>query len=403
MSNSKYFVDEQSVITHEISSIEIKSQPVHSKYRFHDLRTLIINSLNILNNNDTQLNLTDISLLRESLNESLNIIKYNESLDVSQIMRSIDLDFSMKRIYLELSLTVKRLKVSYRHIKINLIVSSNANLYEDKSILLCDIISKFVKFSITNGGSNITIKCYEIENDGTSYLICDLSDNKNVVYNILEFQQSKVLDFYSNELIKLRNKWKLMGCGFDNITITDNDTNRSLIRLTILKDENIDNNITSLSINQLKLISSINKKVILIVDDSFLSIKIMVQKILYLLIGVEKSISFSMSGEWSKIQFNSLELDDYYFIFCHNGRIGYDVATIKDCHLIISDIEMPIMDGIEMVNKLFENGLSSKIVISSSHTEETIKKIKDISPENFDILPKGCSNDEYINVLKKYF
>ena len=105
----------------------------------------------------------------------------------------------------------------------------------------------------------------------------------------------------------------------------------------------------------------------------------------------------------SNVKLTNVELGDYYFLFCCNGQIGYDVAIIKECYFIITDVEMPVMDGIEMINKLLEYGITSKIFISSAHKADSIKKIKDLSPENLEILPKACSNELFIEVLGQYF
>lgn len=273
-------------------------------------------------------------------------------------------------------------------------VSSSCSISDKKMIILSEIILNYARLSISKYGSEINIKCHEVLIENTNELVIDLSDN--ITNEELQFDD--ITDFYTFEIFKNKNKWGKMDCLF----LSYIQDSKHYIRLVIKKDNNsyIE---SSLNNEQLSIISSINKKIILIIDDSLTAIKMIFQKIINLFIKPSRRFSIIVNEEWSNVKFTGVELDDYHFLFCSNGQLGYDVAIIKECYFIITDVEMPVMDGIEMINKLLEYGISSKIFISSSHKRESINKIKDIAPEKLEILPKACPNEVFIEVLGQYF
>jgi two-component system chemotaxis sensor kinase CheA len=56
-----------------------------------------------------------------------------------------------------------------------------------------------------------------------------------------------------------------------------------------------------------------------------------------------------------------LEADGYYVITAENGQIGLDRVNDTALDLIISDIEMPVMDGWEFIKAVRKNGHQSDI------------------------------------------
>lgn len=56
-----------------------------------------------------------------------------------------------------------------------------------------------------------------------------------------------------------------------------------------------------------------------------------------------------------------------------NGRIALEKMSECDFDLIFSDIDMPEMNGLELVEKVREQKKSLPIVILSSHTEKDIQ------------------------------
>ena len=58
-----------------------------------------------------------------------------------------------------------------------------------------------------------------------------------------------------------------------------------------------------------------------------------------------------------------LELSDYQFLRADNGRIGIDIAMDKLPDLILLDIVMPKVNGIEVIETLRRNPLTNHIYI----------------------------------------
>ncbi len=65
--------------------------------------------------------------------------------------------------------------------------------------------------------------------------------------------------------------------------------------------------------------------------------------------------------------------DKYNIIEAENGRVGYELATINNPDIIISDIMMPEMDGLEMCTKIKTNLVTSHIPVILLTAKGTIE------------------------------
>jgi len=61
-----------------------------------------------------------------------------------------------------------------------------------------------------------------------------------------------------------------------------------------------------------------------------------------------------------------------------NGQVGLDIASTEWIDLIFADINMPIMGGIEMVERMSEEGLLSTIPIIIVSTEGSATRIAEL-------------------------
>lgn len=80
-------------------------------------------------------------------------------------------------------------------------------------------------------------------------------------------------------------------------------------------------------------------------------------------------------------------LEDYDVITAENGEIGYNMAVNRIPNIIISDIMMPVIDGMELLEKIKENTLTC-------HIPFVLLTAKDSSENELDGLSKGA--DDYI-------
>ncbi len=62
-----------------------------------------------------------------------------------------------------------------------------------------------------------------------------------------------------------------------------------------------------------------------------------------------------------------LEFEKHQLILAENGIQGLEIAISSPFDLIISDIKMPEMDGIDLLNALFEHKVETPIVMISGH------------------------------------
>ena len=79
-----------------------------------------------------------------------------------------------------------------------------------------------------------------------------------------------------------------------------------------------------------------------------------------------------------------LELEGYSVSVAENGKQGVEMAEKESFDLIYSDIKMPEMDGLEVLDKL--NGLCPIVMISGHGTIETA--VEAIKKGAFDFIEK---------------
>lgn len=67
-----------------------------------------------------------------------------------------------------------------------------------------------------------------------------------------------------------------------------------------------------------------------------------------------------------------LELDGHHVMVADNGKIGYEVAVEKHPDLILCDIMMPLMNGMEVLQRLKDNANTVEIpfVFFTANTEK---------------------------------
>lgn len=85
-----------------------------------------------------------------------------------------------------------------------------------------------------------------------------------------------------------------------------------------------------------------------------------------------------------------------------NGKEGVDLTMELKPHILIIDVRMPVMNGIESVAKLTENGTSTKMIILSMHdSEEYI--LKAISAGASGYLLKDTNKDEFVKAITNVY
>ena len=77
------------------------------------------------------------------------------------------------------------------------------------------------------------------------------------------------------------------------------------------------------------------------------------------------------------------------FVTAQNGEEGLKVLEDNsDIQLVVTDINMPIMNGIDMIRKIRENGSDIPCIIMSAHTEpEYLKSADELNVTDYILKP----------------
>lgn len=96
----------------------------------------------------------------------------------------------------------------------------------------------------------------------------------------------------------------------------------------------------------------------------------------------------------------NIEIQNYIFILASNGFYGKEIALslYNRCSVIITDIQMPILNGIDMIKLLLENNIKTKIFINSAcdKTDPTMNEL--LLCNNISYLEKGA-NTQFNKIL----
>jgi YesN/AraC family two-component response regulator len=64
--------------------------------------------------------------------------------------------------------------------------------------------------------------------------------------------------------------------------------------------------------------------------------------------------------------------------FAENGRRGMELFTGHSPEIVITDIKMPVMDGLEMIGKIRELKADTKFIVLSAYSEKYLEKSNEI-------------------------
>lgn len=69
-----------------------------------------------------------------------------------------------------------------------------------------------------------------------------------------------------------------------------------------------------------------------------------------------------------------LEVAGYHVTVANNGQQGLDIALQEHPELIISDFMMPVMSGIDMIQRLRQQGYKLPIILCSAVAENRVQR-----------------------------
>ncbi len=98
-----------------------------------------------------------------------------------------------------------------------------------------------------------------------------------------------------------------------------------------------------------------------------------------------------------------LELEGFEVVTAENGEIGFDLFEVFEPNLILVDVMMPVMDGLEMVSKVRGTALSeqTKIIYLSAKGMEMDRTAGYASGAD-DYIVKPFSNVDLLELIHLY-
>ncbi len=96
---------------------------------------------------------------------------------------------------------------------------------------------------------------------------------------------------------------------------------------------------------------------------------------------------------------NILALEGYSVLKAFRGYDGLKTALQENPDVVLLDIKMPVMDGLEVLEKLIENGFSNPVIMISGHGD--IKTaVESVHKGAFDFLEKPLGADQILISIK---
>lgn len=69
-----------------------------------------------------------------------------------------------------------------------------------------------------------------------------------------------------------------------------------------------------------------------------------------------------------------LEVAEYHVTIATNGQQGLDIALQEHPELIVTDFMMPMMSGLEMIERLRQHGYTQPIILCSALAENRVQQ-----------------------------
>ena len=96
----------------------------------------------------------------------------------------------------------------------------------------------------------------------------------------------------------------------------------------------------------------------------------------------------------------TLEDEGYRVIVAANGASGIEAARENAPDMIVTDYMMPVMDGVEMITALREDGFTVPILLTSAVAEAQIPGREDLDYDAF--LPKPYHENRLLKLIEAH-
>lgn len=397
----------------------------------HDLRSIIKSAQNITKQLELEFDLKDKSeqflTLKELLDEAYKMCsKSRTSLMVENVYRTESKLYSNVKLYLAIAKYVKKLSNIFPNIKFNLEIKSSLEITNFQNDTLWHLILNMVKNASNANSSTITIILNsQIETNQIEIYVKDngIGMNSEQVKNFFsrklpnELTNNLTNDLTNEQIPKLIDanrgegfilsytQWKNQG---GSVKIIESNINKGTEFLITIEGINVNQyGLDNFVLNslQLQLITSIynidKKYLIYIIDDNLLNLKILCSKIIKTQNKTFKYENFPIltQEEWQNIGYIKIIDDPYIFILVANGLYGKELITMIEPKIIITDIQMPGLNGIKMIKAILDDGNKSKIIFNSAYMESDDTEIIEIIKQNNILFVEKGNDFNWANIF----
>lgn len=152
------------------------------------------------------------------------------------------------------------------------------------------------------------------------------------------------------------------------------------------------------SLNITNIVNGKSKKLILVVEDSVLHLRVLFRKLKQVLFKTYVGHTPTFKGNY-----DTFEYEDYFFVFCKNGKIAYDVFTTKRPMAVITDNDMPYMNGHTMAGLILGTDSLTKVLMISGNSPELISDLMIKYPDRINFLSKDSNDCTFARLFKQMF
>ncbi|MBC2705392.1 response regulator, partial [Desulfobacula sp.] len=93
--------------------------------------------------------------------------------------------------------------------------------------------------------------------------------------------------------------------------------------------------------------------------------------------------------------------DEGFEVFsAQNGKEAFDIVLGTDLDLVVTDMQMPVMDGLELIKAVKSHNKDLPIIMITAYGEVE-KAVKAMQAGAFNYLTKPFENDELVVSIKK--
>lgn len=380
----------------------------------HDLRSIIKSAQHVLSTIEAEStskhNEENFAMLNELLEEAYQMCSKSRCKILTENIHHTDSFLSHDiKIYLEISKYLKKIRKIFTNINFEVQIRTNICIKESYCDTLWHLFLNITKNAVNANSTHIIIY---VNNNEENELLIRVKDNGNGM------SESTKINFFSRKLPENHIAQEIeanRGEGFllsykefvtlgGTVILYGSEIGAGtefIIKLNgTFETENFVLSVANIVQIQ-NILNKTEKKVVLLVDDSLLNLKILSLKLIKHLNRNYTHFNFPILtvDEWQNTGIINIEINSYIFVLASNGMFGKEIAMMLNPVFIISDIEMPLLNGIQMIKELLNYKINSRILINSAYVDENDVEISQlIQKNNIQFIEKG-SNYDFVETL----